>query len=329
MGNDTRRRRARDPDLADPRSDSGRHRGIHPVLLMRLAQGLGDACTELLAVVAPVECVCCGAEDSSLCGACARQLRHLCSSPFRAEGQAPALLSVDGSVMLPVVAAGQYRDELAQALLSLKHLGQRRVASVLAPALGRAIKAAVGETADLCLVPVPSSNAAFRRRGFSPVHLLLGHLLRRDALSGLHMRDALRKVGPGPAGRSLALLARVERIAERVIGSSDASRGIGPGVQGRGSGQKGLGRGDRVRRVRGSMAVRLFRERSLQGRDCIIVDDVLTTGATLAEAARAVTAAGGSVRGAVVLAATRPPAGSGPSGEGSKERSRPTQTKNK
>ncbi|MFP3459390.1 phosphoribosyltransferase family protein [Arthrobacter globiformis] len=45
----------------------------------------------------------------------------------------------------------------------------------------------------------------------------------------------------------------------------------------------------------------------MRGRQCIIVDDVLTTGATLAEAARAINEAGGIVRGAVVLAATRAP----------------------
>jgi orotate phosphoribosyltransferase len=60
--------------------------------------------------------------------------------------------------------------------------------------------------------------------------------------------------------------------------------------------------------VRGSMRARggLWAP-ELRGQPCILIDDVLTTGATLAEAARALTLAGALVRGAVVLAATRPP----------------------
>lgn len=292
MGTDSRCRE-RDPDLFVVQGDGALHRGVHHARLARLAQGVGDALAELLAVLAPVECVCCGSEDSALCGACARQLRLLCSRPFRAEGQAPALLTVDGTVLLPVVAGGHYRDELAQALLSFKHLGQGRLASVLAPALGKAICSAVGDGVGIRLVPVPSSNAAFRRRGFSPVHLLLGRLRRLDALPGMHLADALKKA-PAP-----------------------------------GNGQKGLGRGERARRVRGSMTVRLLRKSSLEGRACVIVDDVLTTGATLAEAARAVSAAGGVVCGAVVLAATRPPAGSDLPAGGAAALPESTQTKNK
>jgi orotate phosphoribosyltransferase len=54
--------------------------------------------------------------------------------------------------------------------------------------------------------------------------------------------------------------------------------------------------------------------RTLSGRHVIIVDDVLTTGATLAEAARALRQAGARVRGAVVVAATAAPTMAGESG---------------
>ncbi|PZQ89753.1 MAG: hypothetical protein DI534_08145 [Leifsonia xyli] len=64
--------------------------------------------------------------------------------------------------------------------------------------------------------------------------------------------------------------------------------------------QKALGREERSRNLRGAHRARV----RLDGRRFLLVDDVVTTGATLAEAARAIREAGGDVVGAVVIAAT-------------------------
>lgn len=267
-----------DPDLRPTSLQAAKHRGVHRRRLMRAADLGAAAAAELLALAVPVDCVCCGAEDLVLCVACERRVRHLTRHPFRAEAQAPALMDVDGSVILPVVAAGAYRDELAQAVLSFKGHGQHQLRRVLSRALVRAIAAAAQHEDQIALVPVPSSTGAFVRRGFSPVHLLLGPASR---LTDTSVSDVLRK--------------------------SRWRRGPG-GLPG---GQKGLGRGARASRVRGSMRVPARKADGVAGRRCIIIDDVLTTGATLAEAARALHESGAIVAGAVVLAATRPPDSAG------------------
>jgi predicted amidophosphoribosyltransferase len=63
--------------------------------------------------------------------------------------------------------------------------------------------------------------------------------------------------------------------------------------------QRELGIDDRARNVRGTM-----RARAADGARVVLVDDVVTTGATLTEAARTLRAAGAQVVGAVTVAST-------------------------
>jgi predicted amidophosphoribosyltransferase len=64
--------------------------------------------------------------------------------------------------------------------------------------------------------------------------------------------------------------------------------------------QKTLGSADRTSNVRDSMIAK----RPLTGRQFVLIDDILTTGATFAEATRALRAAGGEVVGGAALAFT-------------------------
>jgi predicted amidophosphoribosyltransferase len=69
--------------------------------------------------------------------------------------------------------------------------------------------------------------------------------------------------------------------------------------------QVGLTHEQRARNLAGALAVRPAATARLALRPVILVDDVMTSGATLADAARAIRAAGGQPVGAAVLAATR------------------------
>jgi len=99
-------------------------------------------------------------------------------------------------------------------------------------------------------------------------------------------RAALRRRGYDPV---LLVLARTGSRSAQVLRPARAHRV-----------QKGLGRAERHENLHGVHRAR----RSLHGRRFLLVDDVVTTGATLAEAARAIRDAGGEVVGAVAIAAT-------------------------
>lgn len=72
--------------------------------------------------------------------------------------------------------------------------------------------------------------------------------------------------------------------------------------------QSGLARDQRLRNLAGALAVEPLRAPALRGRQVLLVDDVMTTGATLQAAALALRQAGAAQVSALVLART-PPAG--------------------
>ncbi|TNU75941.1 ComF family protein [Miniimonas arenae] len=114
-------------------------------------------------------------------------------------------------------------------------------------------------------------------------------------------------VVPAPSGPHRRLRGRppVTRLALAVArGLAEAGRPARVVVALGGGGRRThRGAGARARRRHAPVRTRL----ALDGTAVVLVDDVLTTGGTLQACRTAVTAAGGTVLGAVVLAAARPP----------------------
>lgn len=200
-----------------------------------------DAVLDAWAVLFPVECAGCGAPDRAVCVDCRAALTSDPTPRTTAGG-------------LTVVTALRYEGVPRRVLLALKEQERLDVATALSRPLAAALAAARPGAAEL--TPVPTSRAAYRRRGFDPVALLL------------------RRAGYRPV--------RVLRH----------TRSIGR--------QKTLGAAERAANLRGALAAR----RPLGGRRFVLIDDVLTTGATLDEAARAIREGGGEVDLAICLAFT-------------------------
>ncbi|MFD4959933.1 ComF family protein [Microbacterium sp. NPDC058389] len=204
------------------------------------------ACADALALLLPVSCAGCDEPDVGLCERC---VLALTPAPRR------QVIPADGGG-LTVWSGLVFEGVAARVLRAIKEDGRTGLARSLAPAV-RAAVARTGVDADVALVPLPTSRAAYRRRGFRVPDLLL----RR-------------------AGRPVTRLLRHAR---------------------RTGDQRGLGREARRSNVDGSLAVR---PGGPPGVRVLLVDDVVTTGATLAEAARALRSAGAEVIGAVTVAAT-------------------------
>lgn len=236
------------------------------------------ASRQTLDLFLPSWCVGCGAAGFDLCTECALDFRLLTRSPFRAEGAAEALpvtdVNAEGVHILPVISAGFYKTLVADVVVAFKDHERVGLKRVTAPALSRAIGAAAEEmlqTPDPLLVWPPSSPRAQLRRGRSPMPELV-------------------RAGPLPPG--LVPAAQALRRDPGELVSFSGRRG-----------QKGRSKGGRRAAV-AQFTVAAGAPGWLAGREVLLVDDVLTTGATIHGMYAALTEAGANVRGAAVLAVT-------------------------
>jgi predicted amidophosphoribosyltransferase len=217
----------------------------------------------LVDLALPARCAGCGA--ASAAALCATCLTALAGEiePF----SAVPMPAPDG---LPTVsAAAGYHGVCRAVLLAHKEKGRialaRPLGVLLAAAVRRELVAGLGPTA-LLLVPVPARRSAIRRRG----------------------RDPLLAVT-----RCCATLLRTSGVPVTVDTPLRVTRRVRD--------QGGLGPQDRRENLSG--AFRCAAAAPTRSVQVVLVDDVSTTGHTLAEAARALRAAGWPLHGSAVVAA--------------------------
>ncbi|MER7520386.1 ComF family protein [Streptomyces sp. NPDC126499] len=217
---------------------------------------------EFAGLMLPVSCGGCGRPRTALCPPCAAELSGTGPGRVRPSPEPRGLPAVHAAV--------PYEGAVRALLVAHKERGALPLARPLGEALAAAVEAAAGPvdaTGDspLLLVPVPSSRRSVRARGHDPT--------RRIALAAA---GRLRR--SGRVARVLPVLRQRRRVAD----------------------QAGLGARGRLANLAGALeagrdGVRLLDEAARAGGRVVLVDDLMTTGASLAEAARALTAARDSV----------------------------------
>ncbi len=245
---------------------------------------LRELALDLLAVVWPTACAGCGRADRELCDPCAREVRVCTVGRGEVAGRWLTL------------SCGEYAGVVRDLLVRFKHGGEyglhRALGDRLAVGLAEALTlvseerqhrqavanmrgnlndhgSPAGALAAPLIVPVPSRRSRVRSRGYAHMTVLAQRALRRTRRSsqahGQTGEDALRAV---------------------VYSGLVATRGR--------SGQVGLSSRDRMRNAR-RVRVPARCERILRGRQVILIDDIVTTGATISAAAEALIGVGAQV----------------------------------
>lgn len=260
-------------------------------------------------LIMPLACAGCGDWGASACPACVAELRG------------PVFLAAAGSLatpwrrgLPPCLAAARYADRVRALLLAYKERGRRDLAGPLGGALARAVARAVSSGAvgatdvhpgrcprgrGVVLVPVPSNRAARRRRGFDHLELLC-------SVAAAVLRRRGHRVGIAPVLRPVRHTADQAGLgaAARFVNLTGAFGLVGP-----------------ARTARLVRAADDLSDGPPADPRIVVVDDVLTTGATAGEAVRALRAGALRASAVAVVAASGPTRGrdrllamTGPSG---------------
>lgn len=229
----------------------------------------------------PRSCAGCGAPRCALCTECDQELQGLLAVPAFAAVPVPCPQGFP-----PAWSQTPYDGTVAELLRTFKDGGRGDAGPHLGRLLRSAVAAAVAQDPRCCselvsgrslvVVPMPSRSSAIRERGREPATELARQAVR--GVRQLTVRRALR-------------------------------------VAGAGQDQAGLTAAERSVNVRGSMRLTRAGRRSVVGRACLVVDDIVTTGSSLSEARAALLAAGAGHVVAATVAATQRRGGGPPPDE--------------
>jgi predicted amidophosphoribosyltransferase len=241
-----------------------------------MLSGLGAELVGSLAdLVLPAACAGCGADrvplSSGACAECAAALEALIPFPTAPVPPPPGMPACS--------AVGPYAGPLRSALLAYKERGRHRLARPLGALLASAVadvavRRGGGPAVPVMIVPVPSTAHAIRARQGDHMARLAAHAVRRLRTAGWQA-DLARplRVIPRPDSASLDPAGRAAVAVSSL----------------------------RIRPTR----IRILRRALTMKRTLIVVDDIVTTGATLAAVTSRLGEAQVQVTGAAVLAATR------------------------
>jgi ComF family protein len=232
----------------------------------------------MFAVVFPSDCRLCRAPLANLsrlpvCDECLAKIIpfdgpccHLCGDPLAPDSEFLTVeicadCYIDRPLFARAISYGGHAGELRELIHLLKYHLVRPASGVLGRMLAEAAEPLIAsfESQPICVIAVPLHASKFRERGFNQSELIA--------------RSAIRELGRQTRSATKLELLTTVLLRRRATES-----------------QIGMTRDQRRENIRGAFAV--VGKEQVAGREVLLVDDVMTTGATVSECARVLLGAG-------------------------------------